>query len=380
MKIIDGKKLEFLISKHTNEELARNKIGCKEVIVHQKGKRVYAGVFGTNPVGAAAARAGMIYRAASMTKPVTSVAVLQLVDKKLLNLDDKISKFFPKAKDLKVAVVEDGKIISFLPLKREITVENLLSHTSGIGCSPLTDILGCKNNAMSLDEAIEDILSKPVYFEPDSAQCYGTTEAFDIAAGIVEKASGIRFDEYLNENIFKPLEMTNTTFCPTEKQWENTVAMHNRTKDGKGENSACLEGCVFENYSAERMPAGAGLVTTAEDYVKFADMLCFFGKTRNNGRILSEKAAVLLSTPHHPANFENWCEKWGLGVRVVTDVSYPHGLGVGCFGWSGAYGTHFWVDRENGISVVMMKNSRYDGGAGNKSACQLERDVCDSLK
>ena len=66
-------------------------------------------------------------------------------------------------------------------------------------------------------------------------------------------------------------------------------------------------------------------------------------------------------------------------MRVITSPAYPHGLGVGCFGWSGAYGTHFWVDPENRLSVVMMKNSRYDGGAGNRSACELERDVTDSL-
>ena len=72
-------------------------------------------------------------------------------------------------------------------------------------------------------------------------------------------------------------------------------------------------------------------------------------------------------------------ERWGLGMRVITGAGYPHGLGVGCFGWSGAYGTHFWVDPENRISAVMMKNSMYDGGAGNRSACQLERDVTDAL-
>ena len=379
MKKLDGKKLEALISAHTNDELRENRIGCKEVLIHQDGECVYSAVFGKRSVGGEAARRGLIYRAASMTKPITAVAVLQLFDKGLLSLDDKISKYYPKAASLKVATVRDGKIVSLSPLKREITVENLLSHTSGIGCSPVADILG-SDNAVPLDEAIDGILSKPVSFEPDSAERYGTTEAFDIAAGIVGKVSGMPFDEYLKNNLFEPLEMVNTTFCPTKEQWENTVVMHGRTKEGKSENAVTESGCVFEDYSTRRMPAGAGLVTTADDYMKFADMLCFLGATKAGKRILSEKAALLLSTPHVLANFENWCEKWGLAVRIVVDGSYPYGLPVGSFGWSGAYGTHFWVDRENRISAVMMKNSRFDGGAGNASACQLETDVSESLR
>ena len=148
------KKLEFLISEHANLELLQNKIGCKEVIIHQDGKCVYSGVFGTKSVGGEAAKSGLIYRAASMTKPVTAVAVLQLVDKGLLRLDDKISKFFPKADNLKVAAVEGNKIVSCVPLKREITVENLLSHTSGIGCSPVVDILGENNYNLSFNSVI----------------------------------------------------------------------------------------------------------------------------------------------------------------------------------------------------------------------------------
>ncbi|MBR4910119.1 MAG: beta-lactamase family protein [Clostridia bacterium] len=379
MREIDAEKLSALISEHTSEELSENKIGSKEVIIHQNGKCVYSGVFGNSAPGVAA-RPGMIYRAASMTKPVTAVAVLTLADKGLLHLEDNVSRYFPKARDMKVAVVEDNKIISLKPVKREITVENLLTHTSGIGCAPVADILGSENNDLTLDEAIEDILSKPLSFEPDSAQCYGTTEAFDIAAGIVQKVSGRPFDQYLKENVFDPLGMENTTFCPTKEQWENTVFMHVRTEEGKSEYLRLHKTCVFENYLTRRMPAGAGLVTTAQDYIKFADMLCLFGKTAEGRQIISEKAALLMSSPHKGANFENWCEKWGLSVRIVISDTYPHGLGVGCFGWSGAYGAHFWVDRSNRICAVMMKNSRYDGGAGNASACALERDVSGSLK
>ncbi len=379
MKIIDREKLDTKISQHTNAELKENKIGCKEIIVHQNGECVYRGVFGRKSVGGDIAEQGLIYRTASMTKPITAAAVLKLVDKGLLSLDDKVSRFYPQAKDLKVATVENNKIVSLAPIKRELTVGNLLSHTSGIGCEPVAEIIGCTNNTLSLDDAIADILSKPLSFEPDSSQCYGATESFDVAAGIVEKISGCSYDVFLKENIFDPVGMTDTTFCPTKEQWDRIVTMHNRIDENKSENHSMPEGCIFDSFLTKRMPAGAGLVTTADDYIKFADMLCFGGITKENIRIFSENTANLMSTPHIPANIENWCEKWGLGVRIVVTSDYTHGLGVGCFGWSGAYGTHFWVDRENGITAVMMKNSCYDGGAGNKSACQLEEDVYNSL-
>lgn len=370
MRKIDSNKIGCLITKHTNQELCENRIGCKEVIVHQDGECVYRDVFGTE--------SGMIYRAASMTKPITTVAVLQLIDKGLISLDDKVSRFYPEAADLKVAVIEDDRVVDCVPIKKELTVKNLLNHTSGMGCEPLTNILGNTNNAMTLDEAIEDIFSKPLSFEPDSGECYCATEAFDIAAGIVQKVSGQAFDVYLKEHIFEPLGMVNTTFAPTDEQWKNVVSMHNRTEDGKSEILIRPEGCVFDGFLVKRMPAGAGLVTTADDYIKFADMLCSNGKTRGGKQILSEKAVEMMSTPQ--VDQDMGYEKWGLGVRVVISEEYPFGLGVGCFGWSGAYGTHFWIDLKNHISVVMMKNSCYDGGAGNQSARQLEMDVHDSLK
>lgn len=380
MRKINAQKLGDLISKHTNEELCGNKVACKEVIVYQDGRCVFSTVFGTDLFDATPARKEMIYRAASMTKPITTVAVLQLLDKHLLSLDDKVSKFFPKAKDLKIAKIEDNEIIDYLPCEKEITIRNLLSHTSGIGCSPVSDILGATNNTLPFDDAIDDILSKPLSFEPDSAQSYSATEAFDIAAGIVQKISDRPFDEYLDTNVFAPLEMVNTTFCPTKAQWKNVVAMHTRTKEGENGIVDRPEGCVFENYISKRMPAGAGLATTAEDYIKFAEMLCAKGKTKEKQRILSENAVELMTSPQIPSSIDMGHEKWGLGVRVVTSNAYPHGLGIGCFGWSGAYGSHFWVDPENRISAVMMKNSKFDGGAGNRSACQLEKDVSDSLK
>ena len=126
--------------------------------------------------------------------------------------------------------------------------------------------------------------------------------------------------------------------------------------------------------------AGGGLASTASDFSVFAETLRLGGVSPSGVRILSEEAVRLMRTPNVPESIPMGYERWGLGVRVIVDSRYPHGLCPGCFGWSGAYGTHFWVDPENRITAVMMKNSRYDGGAGNMSACGFERDVYDSAE
>jgi CubicO group peptidase (beta-lactamase class C family) len=126
--------------------------------------------------------------------------------------------------------------------------------------------------------------------------------------------------------------------------------------------------------------AGGGIAATAADYVRFADMLCAGGVGTDGCRVLSENMVRRMATPNMPEEIDMGGERWGFGMRIVTAPGYPHGLGVGCFGWSGFYGTHFWVDPENKLTIVMMKNSYFDGGAGNSSACQLEKDVSEALK
>ena len=376
MKLIDVEKLRDLVLTHAQEELAANKVGVKEIIVHQAGHRIYHGLFGTDSVEDAKKR--RLFRAASMTKPLTAAAVAQLANRGLLDLYEPASRYYPQMKDLQVATVENGKITSLRPAENVIRVADLLCHTSGIGCSPVFELMP-STARLPLREAVQEILTHPLAFQPRTAQAYSATDAFDVAAGIVEQVSGLPFDEYLQTNLFGPLHMTDTTFAPTQEQWSRMVPMHNRTEDGRSETAPMPEGCVFVDYIPARMAAGAGIASTAEDYIRFAEMLCTGGLAEDGSRVLSSAAIRNMATPHVPEEIDMGGERWGLGMRVVTAPGYPHGLGVGCFGWSGAYGTHFWVDPENAVCAVMMKNSLYDGGAGNRSACQLERDVTDSL-
>lgn len=380
MSKINPNTLSRKIREDTEREISENKLACKEVVVHQNGEEVYGEVFGTSSVGGAPARKGMLYRIASMTKPITSAAVLTLIDRGLLALDDRVSKFYPQAASLKIAEITDGKITGYRTSGKELTVRNLLSHTNGIDCLPLNRIVGPTLLDATLAEAVDDILSRPIAFEPDSEQSYSETGGFDIAAGIVQLITGRPYDEYLKETLFDPLGMVNTTFAPTAGQRENFVTVFDRTEDGRGTNVRMPDGCVFDNFTYRRMPAGAGLASTAEDYIKFADMLCAGGKTPDGRTILTEKAVKMMSSPQIPDSIDMGFIKWGLGVRVITSENHPFGLGVGCFGWSGAYGTHFWVDPVNGVTAVMMKNSDYDGGSDNHSSHDLEMAVAEALR
>ena len=377
MKRINAEKLSELISAHAQKELAEHKIGYKEIIIHQEGCRVYHGRFAPDDGWTPPERP--LFRAASMTKPITAAAVAQLADRGLLDLRAPAYNYYPQMKDLQVATVENGKIISLRPAKNVIRVSDLLCHTSGIGCTPVYETLERSNARLPLCDAVNEILTHPLSFEPRTAQAYSGTDAFDVAAGIVEQVSGMSFDEFLQKNLFDPLHMVDTTFRPNEEQWSRMAPMHNRTADGSSETAPMPEDCVFADFVPERLSAGAGLASTAEDYIRFAEMLRSGGLSEDGARVLSEDAVRIMSTPQLPEEVEMFGERWGLGMRVVVMPDYPHGLGAGCFGWSGAYGTHFWVDPENRISVVMMKNSLYDGGAGNLSACQLERDVTAAL-
>jgi CubicO group peptidase (beta-lactamase class C family) len=170
--------------------------------------------------------------------------------------------------------------------------------------------------------------------------------------------------------------MTNTTFVPSEEQWKNLIQMHDRV-DGKSVVAPWKENCIFEDFPCTHFLGGAGLVSTLEDYLKFATMLLNRGMTSEK-RLISEKTFSLMEIPHVSEKIMPGNERWGLGVRVIVSEEY-HDLPVGAFGWSGAYGTHFWIDPENRIAAVYMKNSEIDSGAANESARKFEAALKDAL-
>ncbi len=321
-----------------------------------------------------------VFRLASMSKPITAVATLIQVSRGLLDLDEPVERLLPALAELNIGKLdENGAIVVTGRAQTKLTPRLLLNHTNGVGSLEV----GAKQIDSMTDEDRQDIahvvdcISRSVLgFEPASEQMYSPVWAFDVLARLIELTSGQDFASFLKQNIFDPCGMTDTTFAPTEEQWARMISMHARVEENGSAHSAdapMIPGCVFGNFPTTWFSGGAGLASTLPDYIRFADMLRRGGITADGVRILPEALVREMGSPQVPEHIMPYGERWGLGVRVIMPI-HPW-MPAGCFGWSGAYGTHFWIDPENDLVAILMRNSSHDGGAGALAACNFEKDV-----
>lgn len=370
MKKLDLQKLDTNITQIAQYDLEQNNLSGSSYLVCQGGK-IWKKHFGVTETGGQPVDDSTIFRLASMTKPVTAVATLLLVDRGQLSLADPVWRYLPEFWHIHV-VTEDG--VDHGEVKQEVTIRHLLSHTSGFGS--LKPAALTKEDLASFQSSIAYFVKAGLDFEPDSRQWYSAFAAFDVLAAIIEQITGRDYEAFLQDELFAPCGMTDTTFLPSPAQWARMIPMHAKV-DGQNAVSEMPDGCVFEAFPAAHKAAGAGLASTLADYARFADMLLHQGETAGR-RLLSEETFRLMSSPQVSEAIMPGNQKWGLGVRVITDETYG-ALPAGSFGWSGAYGTHFWVDPADDLYAVFMKNSRFDGGAGNQSACRFEWAVHDAM-
>ena len=313
-----------------------------------------------------------LFRLASMTKPITAVATLVAMEKGFLSLDDTVDKYIPAFKQIQIKDAS-GKVSG---LKKQPTILNILTHTSGIGSDSQKLAVMTGADQATLDSAITFYIGSGLDFEPGTKQAYSATGAFDVLVKIIETATGEDYLQFLQKNIFEPCNMKDTTFIPSDEQWGRLVDMHQQV-DGENAVATLPEGCIFGNVPVTHYLGGAGLVSTLQDYANFAKMLLNGGQGEN-GKVISKTSVKLLSSPQVSKDVMPGNARWGLGVRVITKKSYPY-LPVGSFGWSGAYGSHFWIDPVNNVFAVYMKNSQVDGGASNESANKFEKAVYTAL-
>ncbi len=375
---INSEKLAKNIEKNVHKDLKAEKIAGCEILINQNGQRIYDKTFGKSSVGGNDLQKNQVYRIASMTKPITALAMLIEYERGTIDIYANVSDYLDGFDNMYVGKLVDGKVVPDYKAKNSIKVYQLVSHTSGIASGPVGEqvFTEAMRHGSTLEEIVNDYSTQPISFDPGTSQEY-STGAYDVCARIIEKVSGMSYQEYLKVNIFDKLGMKDTTFSPSPEQWNRMVSIFGRTKDGKGFNEKSVPGCVFGTIPVTYPLAGGGLASTAEDYMKFAEMLLNFGKAADGTQIVSEKMIELMRTPVLGDDIMPGFQKWGLGVRVITgdDSTLP----VGTFGWSGAYGTHFWIDPENRIAAVYMKNSSFEGGAGARTANNLEEDVYKSL-
>ena len=374
MNILNEELLVKNIEHVAQYDISNNKVFGSAYLVYQEGNLMFEKCYGTlslkiyTPI-----THDTLFRLASMTKPITSVATLILADRGLLSLDDRVDKYLPQFNDVRIT---DGSYNDLGKPKNIPTIRHILSHTSGIGSSGgkvqnMTDA-----DRKTIDNTIDFLIRTGLDYEPGSKQMYSGMGAFDVLTKIIELVSGMDFLSFLEKEIFMPCNMLDTTFVPNAGQYERLVNMHTCIDDKNAE-FEMPAGCIFENFPCTHYLGGAGLVSTLCDYSKFAKMLLNKGKI-GNIQILREGTFNSLCTPQISKDIMPGTESWGLGVRVITEETYTH-LPAGAFGWSGAYGSHFWIDPTNKIIAVFMKNSKIDGGAGNESARGFEQAVYSSF-
>jgi CubicO group peptidase (beta-lactamase class C family) len=313
-----------------------------------------------------------IFRVFSMSKPVCGAAILMLLEEGKVRLNDPVSKFIPDYKGSKVAVVQERPANApasvppkyyTMPAAREITIQDLLTHVSGLASGGpastyelpgLIDMVGGR----TLADIMPKFAAAPLDFQPGSRWSYSALAGFDTLGRVVEVASGMTFDQFLRQRIFAPLGMKTTAFHPGDDRWPNVVTAYHRT-DGtltKTQNPNRLQSKTY-------FSGAGGLVSTAEEYAQFALMLCAGGQWNGN-RLLSPKTVELMSSVFVPDTLPGRGpgRSWGLSVEVISDpVAAGHRVSKGSFGWDGAFGTHFWVDpKEKLVGVMMIQTDNPD--------------------
>lgn len=380
MRYLNAEKLKENIDKRVFADIAAGNISASALVVNQSGKEIFRAFYGNElegemlPIGE-----GTLFRLASMTKPITAVAALILIDRGLLSLDDEVEKYLPEFGDMQVITEVVGDDVKTAPSPVKPTVKHLLSHSSGIGSGRAITLFTSKATAddkRDVESYVSFLSRQPLSYVPGKAQEYSGVAAHDVLVAIMQSVIGEDYEQFIKREIFDKCGMKDTFFAPSADQKARIVGMHAKV-DGKSVPGWVNEGCTFEDFPSTHYLGGAGMISSLDDYSNFAEMLraggVFGGK-----RIVSEDAVKLMSTPLIPKQImpTNW--SWGLSVRVITEPG-TH-LPVGVYGWSGAYGSHFWIDPENEITAVYMKNSRHDGGSGAVTSYNFELDVYASLE
>jgi methyl acetate hydrolase len=322
---------------------------------------VYQGAFGLAETGIGRAMTlDAIFRIASMTKPVTTVALLQLVEAGRLNLDDPAADYLPALANPTVAESFDLRTgaCRLRPAASPITVRQLLTHTSGLGYPFTSPIL-----ARSMPRTVEEFAAGPLLFDPGAQWHYGA--GVDVAGRIVESLSGRNLESHFQERILQPLGMVDTSSnVPVEKQ-PRVVNLHHRAADGSLVEDPCTPPPTVPAFVG-----GTGLYSTAGDYLRFLRMLLNGGELdgvriltrdtvasmgRNQIGDLSARA-LQSALPWRSCDLTfigDGRDKWGLGF-LITAASVAGKRSAGSLSWGGINNTYFWLDPVRGVAGVIL--------------------------
>jgi len=342
------------------------------MVIQRRGKTVYSETLGLRDVTTKEPMtADTIFRIYSMTKPITTVAAMMLVEEGKLMLDEPVSKYIPAFKETKVGVEKkdaEGKVtLDLVPQARQMTVQDLMRHTSGItygffGEGEVKKLYSKLPIAGDFDNVqfADMIAGLPLVYQPGTTWDYSYST--DILGRVVEAASGKTLGQFFKERIFDPLGMSETAFYVTDPNKHRLIAEPLPSDRRIGPGAEVGDPRVVRKWES----GGGGLVSTMGDYLRFAAMLSNGGEFGGK-RILSPKTIAYMGADHigagsgvvpGPYYLPGRGFGFGLGfaVRTAAGIS-PIGGSVGEMNWSGAAGTTFWVDPKEDLTVVFMSQT-----------------------
>jgi CubicO group peptidase (beta-lactamase class C family) len=371
------------ISQMIQRRIAAGEMTGAVTIVARKGKIVHLDAQGVMDLDSKKPMTkDTMFRVASMTKPVTGVAIMMMIEEGKVRLNDPVSRYIPEFKNLKVAIAQPvpagrgaapppaaaggrGAAPNYytVPADREITVKDLLTHVSGLASGPMSNnSIQAPTIARKPTDKLADYIPRlggsALEFQPGSRWSYSAQAGFDTLGRIVEIASGMPLDQFFRQRIFDPLGMKDISFWPSEQQWPRVASVYTRGANGlqKNQNPNGMSSQVY-------FMGSGGLISTAEDYIPYGVMLANGGQL-NGKRLLSPKTIEMMRAVHVSDTLPGRQpgEGFGLSVRVVNDHAKRGTLlSDGSFGWSGAYGTHFFVDpKEQVVAVLMVQTSNQE--------------------
>lgn len=358
------------IDAHLKNHLDKKWIPGAVAMVARKGKIIYSTNIGASGINKQDMKVDDIFRLASMTKPIVTTAMMILVEEGKCLLEDPISKYIPEFKSpiiLKEVNTKDSSFTSE-PSPSEITIRQLLSHTSGIGYgftnSKVSGVIygkakipdGANIENATIAEKMKILAKQPLLHAPGTKWTYGL--GIDVAGYLVEILSGQTLSDFCEERILKPLDMKDTHFFRPESEENRMVSVFTEI------NGNLLNAMPFPQAKNLYFPTrgaktyfsgGSGMSGTATDYMKFMQMILNNG-TFNGIRILSRKSIEVMSNNQiGDLSINTNGTKFGLGFSVEVPQSSYRKLGsVGRLGWGGLYNTLFWIDPKEQVIAVLM--------------------------
>jgi CubicO group peptidase (beta-lactamase class C family) len=371
---LSGERLQR-VAQMIQRRIAAGDLAGAVVAVARKGRVAYVNAQGVMDLDSRQPMTpANMFRIASMTKPVIGVGVMLMVEEGKLRINDPVSRYIPEFRNMKVAVAQVAPgargggaggagaaggapqpQFYTVPAQREITIKDLLTHVSGLGSGPMgnSDIGKiARKDGETLAQYIPRLGGTALEFQPGSRWTYSPGAGFETLGRVLEVVSGMPLDRFFRTRIFDPLGMKDITFWPTDAQMPRVATVYTRGANG-------LTKATMPNDTMSRnvyFRGSGGLYSTAEDYLPLGIMLA--GKGELNGkRLLSRKTVEMFSAAHVPDTLPGRPagEGYGLSVRVVTNhAARGTMLSDGTFGWTGAQGTHFFVDPKEELTAVLM--------------------------